>query len=191
MRRLLFPLAATVLLGACASVPRPLDGEFAALTPQQVREQGGSGQRVRWGGEIIQVDPASESTCFEILGRPLGSDARPLHRDEQQGRFLACRAGFFDPEVYTRGREVTVTGRVDGSERRKVGEYDYLYPRVAADAIYLWPKASRVVRYYDPYPWGFGPWNDPFWSPAWGWWGPPQVIVVHPKAPSPPPKPGK
>lgn len=168
--------AIAALLSACATAPAPLAGDFAPSSPRAVRERGGDGQHVRWGGEIIRVDPAADATCFEILGRELGSDARPDRRDSDEGRFVACRKGFYDPEVFTRGREVTVTGVVDGNETRKVGEYDYLYPRVAADVIYLWPKAPRVVRYYDPYPWGFGPWGDPFFSPLWGY---PPVVIVH------------
>ena len=42
------------------------------------------------------------------------------------------------------GREVTITGQVDGHEDRKVGEYDYRYPRLAADVLFLWPERRRV-----------------------------------------------
>jgi outer membrane lipoprotein len=169
-------VAAIALLAACATTPTPLAGDFAASSPRTVRERGGEGQHVRWGGEIIRVDPAADSTCFEILAHELRGDARPERRDSDQGRFLACRKGFYDPELFTRGRDITVTGVINGSETRRVGEYDYTYPRVAADVIYLWPNVQRMARYYDSYPWGFGPWGDPFWSP--GWWGPP-VVIVH------------
>src|SRR4051794_18412205 len=106
MRTLFIVTAAAALLSGCVSVPPPLSGEYSPTSPQQVREQGGSGQHVRWGGEIIRVDPGADATCFEVLGRELSEDARPDRRDAQQGRFLACRKGFFDPEVFTRGREV-------------------------------------------------------------------------------------
>ena len=191
MRTFLVVTIAAAVLSGCVSVPPPLSGEYSATSPQQAREQGGSGQHVRWGGEIIRVDPGADATCFEVLGRELGDDARPYRRDAQQGRFLACRKGFFDPEVFTRGREITVTGVVDGSESRKVGDYDYLYPRVAADVVFLWPQRPRVERMYDPYPgFGFGPWGDPFWG---GYWYPPTVVVVHGHGhghSSPPPKSG-
>lgn len=168
-------VSASVLLAACATTPAPLAGDFAQSSPRSVRDHGDIAQRVRWGGEIIRVDPGAQSTCLEILARELRPDGRPERHDTDEGRFLACRKGFYDPEVFGRGREVTVTGVVNGNETRRVGEYDYTYPRVAADVIYLWPP--RVARYYDSYPLGFGPWSDPFWSPGWGWWGPPVVIV--------------
>src|SRR6185437_7046096 len=81
------------------------------------------------------------------------------------GRFVACKQGFYDPEVFAKGREITVTGSLDGTVQHKIGEYDYTYPRVAANTIYLWPK--RPIYMQRPDPWG--PWGpcDPFWS-GWG-----------------------
>lgn len=180
--RIVLPLLCTAVLAGCATAPAPLSGEFAALTPAQSVSDSRSGERVRWGGEIIKVDPRADSTCFEILGRPLDARARPLVRDHSDGRFIACRAGFYDPEVFVRGRDITIVGQVTGSEKGRVGEFDYTYARVAADAVYLWPKRPLVVEQRSP--WGWGP--DPFWGPGFGpyWgagpWGPP-VIIVKPR----------
>lgn len=176
---LLFP--AVAVLGGCATAPTPLAGEFAALTPAESVAASHSGERVRWGGEIIKVDPHADSTCFEVLSRDLDASARPLRRDQSGGRFIACRSGFYDPEVFVRGRDITVVGTVTGSEKGRVGEFDYTYARVAADAIYLWPKRPLVVEqrnYWSP---------DPFWGPGFGpywgggYWGPPPVIIVKPR----------
>ncbi len=177
--------ALALALGACATIPAPLQGQFSPVTPRDAAAAG-SGEAVRWGGEIINVDPRANETCFEILARELDASARPVQRDPSAGRFIACRNGFYDPEEFKRGREITVVGRLDGSERGKVGEFDYTYPRVAADAIYLWPKRPMYVAtpyYYDPW----GPWWG--WGPYWGpWWHPTTVIVrQHPKPPPPPP----
>jgi outer membrane lipoprotein len=173
-------------LAGCATVPAPLQGQFAATTPRDAAVNAGQGESVRWGGEIINVDPRADKTCFEILARDLDASARPVARDPSNGRFIACRDGFYDPEEFKRGRDLTVVGRLDGTEHGKVGEFDYTYPRVAADAIYLWPKRPLYVAspyYYDP-------WLGPWWGygPYWGgpWWGP-TVIVEHPRHPPPPP----
>jgi outer membrane lipoprotein len=32
--------------------------------------------------------------------------------------------------VFGKNREVTFTGRIDGYENRRIGEYDYRFPRV-------------------------------------------------------------
>jgi outer membrane lipoprotein len=206
----IFAFAATAVLAGCATVPAPLAGtNFAPLTPQQaVAGTGTSGQRVRWGGEIIKVDPRADSTCFEILSRELYGDARPNRKDHSDGRFLACKQGFFDPAVYAKGRDITVVGTLDSSEKHKVGQFDYTFAKVAADEIYMWPKRTVYAGgYYDPF---YGPcYGDPFWGsgfgPGWGgwgggwsgcggfgyggYWGRPRGVWVNP--PPPPPKTSK
>ena len=170
-------VATAAVLGGCATVPAPIAGDnFSAVTPQQAVSQNANGQRVRWGGEIINVEPRADATCFEVLSRDLWPDARPNRRhDTSDGRFIACRHGFYDPAVYAKGRDLTVTGSVNGTEQHKVGEYNYTFPQVSADQVYLWPKREYVDNYY-----AHGPFGDPFWGPYWGapgWWAPPIVIV--------------
>jgi outer membrane lipoprotein len=189
--------AAIALLGGCATIPKPLAGTYTDVSTSTAAQGGASGTRVRWGGEIIKTEPGPQQTCFYLLSRPLDSQARPVsgHAGESQGRFVACRDGFYDPEVFTRGRELTVTGTLHGTVSQKVGNYDYAYPRVDADVVYLWPVRTVVhypPGYYDPFwgpgfynPWGYGawgysPWGDPYW-------GRPRVIVVRPPPPPPPP----
>jgi len=168
-------------LAACATVPTPLRGDYPALTP---RDPGAQGQSVRWGGEIIRVEPKADTTCFEILARALDAATRPIRRDTSQGRFVACHPGFYDPEDYERGREVTVVGRVTGTDHGKVGEFDYAYPHVDATDIHLWPKRVPHTPYYDPWMYGFGPgWYGPGWGPYWG--APPIIIRERPHRPHP------
>lgn len=130
---------AAVVLAACRTVPDPLLGEYAALTPNEAARSDSRGQVVRWGGTLAAVEPLPDRTCFQIVGRKLDKRARPILEDRSSGRFLACRAGFYDPEVFAEGRSVTVTGTIDGAEERTIGEYTYRHPRVAAEVIYLWP----------------------------------------------------
>jgi outer membrane lipoprotein len=180
MRPVIMPiLFGALALGGCATVPAPIAGtDFAPLTPQQATAQNAAHARVRWGGEIIKVEPKNDSTCFEVLARELYSDARPNRHDGNDGRFIACSKGFFDPAVYTSGRDLTVIGSVNGTEQHQVGDYNYTYPHVDADGVYLWPKRQQnVAGYYDP--WYYG---GPFWGPyaGWGFWGPPPIVIVHP-----------
>jgi len=196
-----FAIGATALLAGCATVPPQLVGnDFVATTPQQVVASNTDGQRVRWGGEIIKVEPRADRTCFEILSRELYDDARPKRRDRSDGRFIACKQGFFDPADFPAGRDVTVVGSVNGTEHHKVGDYNYTFAKVDAAEVYLWPKrAEYPPGYYDPF---WGPcWGDPFWGPGpgwggcgrWGWggyWGAPPVVIVRPNPP-PTPKSGR
>lgn len=182
--------AMTATLAACATIPQPLQGTYTDISTSQAQQGGAGGSKVRWGGEIIKTEPGPQETCFYLMSRPLDSEARPATRSESegQGRFVACRAGFYDPEVFSRGREVTVTGTLHGTVSQKVGEYDYAYPRVEADVVYLWPKRVAVAPYpyYDPF---WGPGWGPYWGGPWGpYWGggyyrPTRVIVVPRGAP--------
>ncbi|MEO6064874.1 MAG: Slp family lipoprotein [Lysobacterales bacterium] len=150
----LLPLA---LIG-CATAPRPLQGEFTQVRPLDAARADGA--KVRWGGSIIAVEPRAGETCFEVLGRELGSSARPRPTDTSDGRFLACRSGFYDPAVFKAGRDITVVGALAGTEVRKVGEFDYSYPRVTASALYLWPERSEVIVEHRASPFFF---YSPFW----------------------------
>jgi len=40
------------------------------------------------------------------------------------GRFIGLRTRLLDPEVYSKGREVTVIGNIQSTAVRKLGEYD-------------------------------------------------------------------
>ena len=178
-------------LASCASVPRSLQGQFPATTPRDAATAA-NGQSVRWGGEIIKVEPKKDATCFEVLARELDANARPSLRTPSTGRFIACHPGFYDPEEFERGSELTVVGRLAGTELGKVGQFDYTYPRVEADSIHQWPPRSIYARtpYYDPWMYGLGPsWGfGGYWGPYWG--GPTVIIHDHPKPqprPTPPP----
>lgn len=165
--RIVLLAVATALLAACATAPKPLQGSFTQVNPRDSVAAPQVGASVRWGGRIIETKPGQNTTCFQLVSRPLSGTGRPLSSapDATDGRFIACRAGFYDPAVFAEGREVTFVGKIDGYESTRIGEYDYQLPRVAADVVYLWPEVREVeVR---PYPYHY----DPFWGPRWGWWG--------------------
>lgn len=151
---------ASTLLAACASQPRPLQGEFMPLTPREAVPGDHTGASVRWGGRIVQVEPKTNATCFEMLSTRLDVYGRPYWAsDDTGGRFIACRIGFHDPAIFQNNREVTFTGRIEGYENRRIGGHDYRFPRVAADVVSLWPVRERINVVTRPAPW---PW--------WGWW---------------------
>ena len=154
------PVCLVLALGACATVPKQLQGEYVSQIP--TGETLTTGASVRWGGEVIAVEPEPDGTCFQILSRELNAEARPKqYTKDSGGRFLACHKGFFDPAVYPEGTEVTITGNLAGYETRKVGNFDLSMPRVAATTVYLWPDRPEW-----PYDYPYGPYPayyDPFW----------------------------
>lgn len=158
--RLAVLATATALLAACASQPQPLQGAFAEISPRDAVTTDSTGAMVRWGGRIVDVEPQPNRTCFEMISTRLSGTGRPYWAsDDVGGRFIACRTGFYDPALFEKNREVTFTGRVAGYENRRIGGYDYRFPRVEADVVYLWPVRERVDVVTRPAPW---PW--------WGWW---------------------
>ncbi len=154
------------LLGACASVPEPLRRDVAELTPRQARDVGRPGLDVRWGGRIVETRPMRDRTCFDMIGSALDRDGRPADMtDDGSGRFVACKAGYYDPAVFLRNRELTVVGRIESFEPSRTGAYAGPVPQVAADAVFLWPKARPVdARYPAARPW---PWFGVDWDPGW------------------------
>jgi len=165
--RALYILAASALLAACVSQPKPLQGAYSEITPETAMQNDSVGAPVRWGGRIVKVEPRADSTCFEMISSRVGGDGRPVSvRDQTDGRFIACRTGFYDPAVFEPNREVTFIGRIEGYENGRIGEYAYRFPKVAADVVYLWPQRSNTTVVY---PYHHPGYYYPGWYPGWRW----------------------
>lgn len=161
IRMLILPLLVAGLAG-CVTAPEPLRGEFDSITATDAAARGAQGALVRWGGRIIEAEPGRERTCLVVLAQALDAKARPRDRDLSQGRFIACRDGFYDPAIFARDRAVTISGRISGFETRAVGDYDFPYPVLAADVLYLWPEPRDAELIH------FGPIWPYYRSHAWG-----------------------
>lgn len=165
MQRLWLTTSVLALLASsCASIPQPLQGEYPDTQPAQAGQYNIGGS-VRWGGVIIATNPQPDQTCFEILGKPLEENQRPIEADQSEGRFIACKPGFQDPEVFKAGREITIIGKLDTLEPRMIGEYEYQYPILNAEVVYLWPERPDYAAYpnnYHPYFW---PYHYPYYYP--------------------------
>jgi len=145
-----------LLFSACTSVPEQFKGEYATLVPENASERD-IGTQVRWGGVVLETRPEANHTCFEILSRQLQTSMRPKNSDQSSGRFIACKPGFYDPEVFEKGREVTATGKIIHIDIRKIGEYDYHFPVVDIAFMSLWPERRDRVYHgaYRPYYWHY------------------------------------
>lgn len=153
-------LLASLGLTACTTVPTQLQGEYADVSPARV-EPASFGTAVRWGGIIIDAKNEPQRTCFEVLSRELDKYLRPKVEDLTSGRFIACKDGFYDPEVFAKGREVTLVANITGIEEHKVDEFNYRYPLLEVSDLVLWEERQDVLYYHDFY--------NPYWYPyAWG-----------------------
>ena len=156
---------ASLLISACTTVPEQLEGDYPSVKPMDT----GPGMletRVRWGGVILETRPEEGHTCFEILSRQLETSMRPRNADQTNGRFVACKPGFYDPEVFKKEREVTLTGKIIHIDKRKVGEYDYQFPVVDIEFMTLWP-VRRDPAYYYHGPYSPYYWHYPYYGVYW------------------------
>ena len=153
--------AVTLLFSACTTIPEQLQGTYTEISPATV-EPSVYGSSVLWGGVIIDAKNKETNTCFEILSREMDKYRRPLVEDRTSGRFIACKPGFYDPEVFAKGREVTITGTIRNIETRQIDEFSYRYPVLDVNELVLWEVRQDVLVYnnYDPffypYYWGYG-----------------------------------
>ncbi len=127
------------------------------------------GESVIWGGVIIETITRPGDTLLIVRQTELDFQKQPKNPDRSAGRFIVRYAGFLDPAIYSREREITVVGTIAGKEERPVGERLYTYPVVVARDLRLWEKRTEPPYYYDPwyggpYPWRPYPWyRHPYW----------------------------
>jgi outer membrane lipoprotein len=138
-----------VLLTGCASTPEFDTTQVdQSLTPQSVIAEAEfrRGKIVLWGGTILDTRNLKELTQIEILAYPLNSNYRPQQENKPLGRFIINHQGYLEPTTYAQGRQLTMLGKVSGSQSGKVGESIYTYPVITAEQLHLWLPASERSR---------------------------------------------
>jgi len=129
------------------------------------------GSIVIWGGKIIETQNVAGGSEIIVLETPLDYQEMPEAEKYSQGRFVAKSSTFLDPEVYKKGKRITVAGEIIGKETKPLGKTEYTYPVVMIKQVHLWRKA-RVYPYPPPYYYGpyYGPydWYGPY-GPYYGW----------------------
>jgi outer membrane lipoprotein len=129
---------------------------FTELRENLLRYQGGV---FLLGGVIVETHIVKEGTLLEIYQTQVDRQGRPKNLDRSEGRFMAYYTGFLDSEIWSKGREVTLAGTLEGEKTQKLGEIDYQYPYLRVSEIHLWKKPYYQV---DPYP--LRPWRGPWWG---------------------------
>lgn len=169
-RSFLACLALTLLLAACSPFPKEVKKEvqnqpsFAAIrsAPSRYRQH-----TVMLGGRILYGKHRKQCTYLEVLEHDLNPYDRPVPSDKTGGRFIVGTPSLLDLNVYRRGREITVVGRIVGSQPGRIGERRYNYPLIAATKIHLWREHVVSNHWDDPrVEWGWGyPGMD--WGMGW------------------------
>ncbi len=145
----LFTVVASALLVACASTP-PFDVKNVNTTirPNEAVAKLDSvrGNKVLWGGVIINSKNLEQGTQLEMLAYPLNDNYRPRLDREPLGRFIIEHGSYLETIDYAPGRELSLVGTVTGTKEAKIDAATYVYPAVTTDQIHLWPKGSGNVE---------------------------------------------
>ena len=133
-----------LLLAGCASTPEFDTTQVdQSLTPQSViaEPESSRGKTMLWGGTILDTRNLKEITQIEILAYPLNTNYRPQLENKPLGRFIINHPGYLEATTYAQGRQLTVLGKISGSQSGKVGESIYTYPVVTGEQLHLWLPA--------------------------------------------------
>jgi outer membrane lipoprotein len=123
---------------------------------------------VRWGGVILDTENRQDTSSLTIVAFPLKDSGEPLVSDTSTGRFIAKFDEFLEPTIFSRDREITVTGKLMKTKTLDVDEYAYEYPVVQVEHHYIWPVRKDPA--YSDYPryWWYDPWYPyPYYYPVY------------------------
>jgi starvation-inducible outer membrane lipoprotein len=117
---------------------RPIPFDQLVKDPQRYQ-----GREVILGGYVLQTVDGSATRRLSILQAPLDRVTfEPRMRNLSEGQFLLWSKEPLAPDGYSRGRSVTVLGRVSGPSEQS-GTDDLL---IQAERIHLWPKPITAYR---------------------------------------------
>jgi outer membrane lipoprotein len=151
------------------------------LNPDQYK-----GRLFIFGGIIVQVRLNDAGSTIEAVEEPVDESGYFLDRGRPEGLFQALlpkNESILDPELYTRGRRVTLAAEFVEMRIGEIEDAQYQYPFFLIRQIYLWPRERQA--YYDMPPYYLDPWFYPYpyyYSEPW-WSSPP----VHTPVPTQPP----
>lgn len=123
------------------------------------------------GGMIAKTTTRDKGTEIEVVQSRLDRYGNIIDPDISEGRFLVTTETRLDPLIYATGRKITISGRLTGSRKDLIGEFEYTYPLFEAKEIYLW-KEEKYYRYPAGYPYSYDPyyydypyyWYRPYWN---------------------------
>ncbi len=164
-----------LLLSACVGLPSAIEKAPAVqLSYDQVIRDISSyiGVPVRWGGIVVDVENEKHFSLVQVVFYPLDYSGRPQLYKLGEGRFVVKSPEFLDPAVYSKDKEITVAGIIDGNIEQTVGKRVIQVPLLSVTAIHLWPSYPNYYdnRYYGPSPYFGYPGYYPFYRG--GFYGP-------------------
>ena len=106
------------------------------------------GKTVILGGIVIGTRNTDEGTQIEVLQTPLDSRGRPKDTDYSYGRFIFFYEEYLDAAIFSKGKAVTVGGKVFGTITRPLDDIEYTYPLIYAREVHLFNAKSTIPVYF-------------------------------------------
>ena len=165
----------SVLLVSCAPVLRKeyMETGVRNIPLAEVKQDPGQfkGKLFILGGIIVNTKVTDEGSLIEAIYVKV--DSRGYLESGTDGRFLALypkEGGMLDPQIYHKGRRITLAADFAGTRQGKIDETKYVYPFFVIKDLYLWEERAYYYPqpYYYPYPYGYW-WDNPYpyWWPSW------------------------
>lgn len=97
-----------------------------------------------WGGIIFEVMNPPEGTEITIIQTPLGSDGYANLRIPQ-GQFIAKTDKHLNPEIYRKGKKITLAGVITGVREKELRFMKIPYPEIKIMQLHLWEDKDGEV----------------------------------------------
>lgn len=153
--RVILPILACLVVTGCSSFPKAIRvsdvDQLPSLHELQKNTAAHINETAVLGGVIVDVVNEANHTTIEILELKLFASGRPRSdTDASQGRFRVTFDTFLEPQIYAKGRALTVRGKVTGMVEGKIGNHPYQFVHLQGNGYHLWPEqADEIqVRYY-------------------------------------------
>jgi outer membrane lipoprotein len=151
--RIISPILVIVfLMSGCAHVisqelrkqtDKELTAEMLFKNPEAYK-----GKTVILGGIIINTHNTDQGSSIEVLQTPLDYSGRPEDTDFSCGRFIFFYGEYLDSAIFSKGKAITVGGKVFGKTTRPLGEIEYTYPLIHAREVHLFGPKSTIPVYF-------------------------------------------
>ncbi|NIS70014.1 MAG: hypothetical protein GTO12_14050 [Proteobacteria bacterium] len=149
---ILFGLMVLILEGCAGAISKQTrETAIRHIGPESIllELENYEGKLVLMGGRIVETENREDGTVVKILQGPLSRyDDRPMDPSGPKRYFLVRYADFRDPELYRKGREITVAGTVAGKEVSKVDGIEQTHLMLQNRETHIWPH--RRNYYWEP-----------------------------------------
>jgi outer membrane lipoprotein len=139
-------------IGSCSVMSSQVRSESEPTVPYNILiEKADSyvGRTVILGGYILETNNLPDETVITVLQTPLNFRGYPKSMDRSEGKFVTTHKGKLDPDLYSRGRQITVAGRVLGSSVDQDSGCVNPCLKIESREVYIWPEFQyESYRYY-------------------------------------------